>query len=115
MVTRSLAAAPEHVVDIADDARPLLDDTMVACIDRLVAWAAQHAGEYGVEFRHARVRRWQSTEDPDWVQVVTELTVRGRTEDVFRFWETGSNLLGQSAEAISEAAADLLALRVHWL
>jgi hypothetical protein len=114
-VTRTLGATSEHVVDIADDALPLLDDAMIACIDRLVAWAAQHAAEYGVEFRQARVHRWQSIEDPDWVQVVTELTLRGPTEDVFRFWEAASNLLGESAEAISEAATDLLALRVHWL
>lgn len=114
MVTRALAAAPEHVVDIADDALPLLDDAMVACIDRLVAWAAQHAGEYGVELQHARVRRWQSIEDPDWVQVVVDLTVHGGADEALRYWEGASEALDEFARPLSPDAVDLLDVFVHW-
>ncbi|MBI3973276.1 MAG: hypothetical protein HY332_18535 [Chloroflexi bacterium] len=113
MVVHSLPAAPGHAVEITDDAMSLLDEASLRCIEHLVEWAAQHDREFNVRLEESSVRRWQSVEDPDWVQVVVDLTVTGVFEDSMRFWEAVSNTLDRLEEGIPEQVAELLGVDVH--
>lgn len=114
MVVHSLPAAPGHAVEITDDAMSLLDEASLRCIEHLVEWAAQHDREFNVRLKETCVRCWRSIEDPDWVQVIVDLTVKGTPEDAMRFWDAASNILGPLADSASPVAAELLMLNVSW-
>jgi hypothetical protein len=111
-VNPSVVATSERII-FDEDARALLDRATLVCVEQLVDWASANAPNFDLRLEHARVRRWRSLEDPDWIQVVVDLTVAGAVEAALSFWEAAANKLGALAAPGSSAAA-LLSIRVDW-
>jgi len=61
------------------------------------------------------VRRWESIEDPEWVEVVIDLTMSGESEAVLVFWDKISEYLGDIVESRLTDTTKLLSVDVHWL
>ncbi|MGH2356012.1 MAG: hypothetical protein ACRDI2_15690 [Chloroflexota bacterium] len=114
MATQSSPIVQSDLVDIDEAAQPLLDDFARSCVHQLGEWAHAHAADYGLRFENVRARRWQSIEDPDWVQVVIDITVAGDTEAAFRFWDAAIDNLVALTEPRPDLMLDLFSTSVHW-
>ena len=113
MAARTVLPLPGQRAVIDDDVRQLLDGAAVECVQRLIAWAHEHAAGFGVRVEEAHVRRWRSIEDPNWVEAVIDLSIKGDETAAQRFWEAASEALGDLAGWESRIPVDLLWVRVH--
>lgn len=107
-VTESTASIP-----IDSDARRLLDGAALTCVERFLQWVQAHAPDYGTPVKDVRVRRWRSVEDPEWVQVVVDVTVAGDSDAAQRFWDVAIDRLAALTEAECAPAAEMLTVHVH--
>ena len=80
-MTTRLAPIPPHTsavqVDAEEDAETLLDHDARLCIEQFGQWVAAHTGHYGLGVTSLRVRRWQSVEASDWIQLILDVDVTG--------------------------------------
>ena len=95
-------------------ANTLLDDGARTCVAQFGEWVAAHAGEFGLGVASLRVRRWQSVESLEWIQLIVDVYVTGTAGDALRFWERASGVLEELVPAHHSPAAELLAEQVHW-
>lgn len=93
----------------------LLDAAARACVDRVIDWTIEHAAEYGQRVEGIRVYRWQSAEEPDWVQAVIEVKTVGESEAVRRLWDAAIDKLQSAIDASPTPATELLTIRFDWL
>jgi hypothetical protein len=107
------SAAP--VVPIDEAAEPLLDEATRHSIERLGEWAHAHAADYGLRLEKIRARRWQSIEDPDWIEVVIDLTVDGANEPSQRFWDRVIDELEALTASQSSPPPVELSTHLHWV
>jgi hypothetical protein len=115
MTTRAAPPAAGGVVEIAAAADALLDDDARQVVQRLGEWANAHAGTFGVRVDGVRARRWQSAEDPEWVQVVVVIGASGETERIRRFWDAAIDHLSALTAGLPAAQSDRLSVEVDWV
>ena len=113
MAAQTPTVGPASTDAIDEDVLPLLNDEALRCARGLVEWATQHAATYGVRIVDARVHRWQSLEDPEWIEAVVDFLVDGDEAASQRFWEGADDELDRLAGPNSTVPVDTLWIRVQ--
>jgi hypothetical protein len=103
-----------EAVAVDPAARALLDGAALRCAETLVAWAEAHAAEHDVRFCAARLRYWQSREDPSDEHAVIDISVEADAESALAFADAVSTHLGELTERCSSPAAAKLWVEVRW-
>lgn len=61
-----------------------------------------------------RVHRWQSIEDPTWVEVKIRVKVTGETETALRFFETAVAVFEELIEPERERLIETMNPEIDW-
>ncbi len=107
-------AVVAEVASVEPDAWSLLDEEALRCIAEVSAWMRAHARDFDQQLKAIRVRRWQSIEEPEHVEIIIEPQVVGPTESALRFWEAAGTELDRLASEASSPAVDQLTLHLSW-
>ena len=111
---KAMQSAIAEAIEVEDAAKQLLDDAAERCVRDLLDWARAAAPRKGVQIASARLRRWQSIEEPEWLRLVVDLTLAADPPAALRFWDRASEKLADLVEAHPSAAGELLTVRAHW-
>jgi hypothetical protein len=102
-------------VEFDDAARALLDESADRCIAQFIEWLVPAATARGRYVQRIAVNRWESREDPDWVEVVILVVMAGRAGEVLDFGaEAGEMLEAVKERTGSPRTQDLLFVRFDW-
>ena len=107
--------AAGDVVEIEDSVRLLLDPSGVHCVEQFALRVRRAAAERNLAVRRMVVQRWQSVEDPEWVEAVIRVTVASEPRVALDFGAEAGEMLEEIKERDgSPRTGELLFVRFDW-